>query len=82
MTALSLTKEAVNDPEKAAHGADHRGHDLVSPLDLLITLQAHLSQAQQFTGVRHLYSQDGGAALRGTEEGRGGGGGWISGLHH
>lgn len=27
----SLTEEAVNDAKEAAHGADHRGHHLVTP---------------------------------------------------
>lgn len=33
-----LTKEAVDDPKEAAHGADHRGNDFISPLNLLVTL--------------------------------------------
>lgn len=54
MTTSSLTKEAVDDSKEAAHGADHRGHDLVSPLDLLVTLQAHLSQSQKLAGGSHV----------------------------
>lgn len=49
----SLTKEAVDDPEEAAHGANDRGHDLVSPLDLLVAPQHLLAQAQQLAGGRH-----------------------------
>lgn len=54
VTTSALTKEAVDDSKEATHGADHRGHDLVSPLDLLVTLQAHLSQPQKLAGGSHV----------------------------
>lgn len=49
----SLTEEAVDDSKEAAHGADHRGHDLVSPLDLLVTFQPQLGPIQQRAGRSH-----------------------------
>lgn len=52
-TTPSLTKEAVDDSKEAAHGADHRGNDLISPLNLLVTPQPHLSQTQQLAGGSH-----------------------------
>lgn len=68
LTASSLTKEAVDDSKEAAHGADHRGHDLISPLNLLVTPQPHLSQTQQLAGGSHVdRSEGGGAPFRGTE---------------
>lgn len=48
-----LTKEAVDDSKEAAHGADHRGNNLISPLNLLVTPQAPLSQTQQLVGGSH-----------------------------
>lgn len=49
----SLTEEAVDDSKEAAHGADHRRHYLIFPLNLLVTLQSQLGQTKQLAGGRH-----------------------------
>ena len=70
--ASPLTKEAVDDSKEAAHGADHRGHDLVPPLNLLVALQPHLHQTQQLAGRSHDgLSQGGRQRSEVAEEGRG-----------
>lgn len=76
---VKLTKEAVDDSKEATHGADHGGHYLISPLDLLVTLQPHLSQTQQLAGGGHGDRSGGGAE---SDERRGQarrGSVWISG---
>ena len=71
-----LTKEAVDDAEEAAHGADHGGHDLVAPASILTAVQslgAHvLGGRGQLRGQQRLQSRrhgDDGVAVSKSETG-------------
>lgn len=40
---VPLTKEAIDDAEEAAHGADHRRDNFIAPLNLLVTIKETVS---------------------------------------
>lgn len=63
-----LTKEAVNDAEETAHGADDGGDNLVAVADLLAAIQS--LRAQLLVGLGQQRLQGGGHGEREDRDGR------------